>query len=43
MPFIAIDSLYLNNPSLLFDSRWLPSPARSIKSLLRRVSSRLSF
>ena len=43
MPFIAIDSLYLNNPSLLFGAKWLPSRARRIKSLLRKVRSSLSF
>ena len=43
MPFIAIDSLYLNNPYLLFSSKWLPSRARRIKSLLSKVRSRLSF
>jgi len=43
MHFIAIDPLYVKNPYLLFNSAWLPSPSRRIKSLLARVRSRLAF
>ncbi|MCP9776166.1 hypothetical protein [Cyanobium sp. WAJ14-Wanaka] len=43
LSIIAIDSLYLNNPSLLFCSDWLPSSAISNKSLLKRIRSRLHF
>jgi len=43
MQHIAIDPMYIKNPCLLFNSAWLPSPLRSIKSLLARVKSKITF
>ena len=40
---INMESLYIKNPNLLFDSGWLPSPLRSIRILLGKMKSRLAY